>query len=216
MTRQASFKRRVRARMEKTGEKYTAARRALIEKADRAADRQWISEPEHADAVIQSATGRTWDQWRDTIEAELGGSPAHQEIVAVAMATGLDGWWSQSVAVGYERITGMRLPNQLMDGTFTAGKSKTMELDVAAFRELLLDADARSDLFPGFDTELRSKPGSKAIRVGLDDAVVLFSFDPAPSGRTRLTVTHEQLGSPGEVDVWKKYWGDWLEAVAAG
>jgi hypothetical protein len=33
MTRQESFKRRIRARMEKTGEKYGAARRSLIEQA---------------------------------------------------------------------------------------------------------------------------------------------------------------------------------------
>ena len=33
MTRNESFKRRIRARMAKTGEKYNAARRALIEQA---------------------------------------------------------------------------------------------------------------------------------------------------------------------------------------
>ena len=36
MTRQKSFKRRVRARMDKTGERYTAARRQLLAKAEAA------------------------------------------------------------------------------------------------------------------------------------------------------------------------------------
>jgi hypothetical protein len=101
-----------------------------------------------------------------------------------------------------------------MDGTFTATKSKTMVLDVPGLRALLVDERARADLFPGLDTALRSRTTSKSLRLGFDEGVVLFTFDPAASDRTRVTVTHEQLSSPGEVEVWKKYWTDWLEAVA--
>jgi hypothetical protein len=57
MTRQETFKRRIRARMEKTGERYGAARRALIERGGDGA-RPWVAEPEHSDETIREATGR--------------------------------------------------------------------------------------------------------------------------------------------------------------
>lgn len=218
MTRQESFKRRIRAHMEKTGEKYTSTRAALIAKSSSAAagHRPWVSQPEFDDDKIREATGRSWNQWCDLIEVELGEHPEHAAMVSLAQTNGTDGWWAQTVAVGYERITGLRLPNQRMDGTFTASKSRSLDLDVPGFRELLLDADARADLFPGLDTELRSKPESKALRIAIDEGSVLFSFDPAPNGRTRLTVTHERLSTPADVQFWKKYWEEWLRAIAEG
>lgn len=219
MTRQESFKRRIRARMEKTGEKYSAARRALIDRSASGAggDAEWASRPELDDQAIRDATGRGWNEWRDLIDADIGRDAGHGRIAAgLQERHGLDGWWAQSVTVGYERITGIRLPHQRLDGSFTASKSRTFEVDVEALRAMLLDDASRRDLFPGIDTTLRSKPGSKSLRIGMEDAVVLFSFDPATDGRTRLTVTHEQLTSPADVELWKKYWGEWLEAIAAG
>ena len=48
MTTQESFKKRVRARMVRTGERYTTARQALLAKAT-GANRTWTSEPEMGD-----------------------------------------------------------------------------------------------------------------------------------------------------------------------
>lgn len=72
MTKQESFKKRIRARMQETGERYNADRRALIEQAERrkgatdatdATDggRTWVAEPDLSDEVIAEATGRGWD-----------------------------------------------------------------------------------------------------------------------------------------------------------
>src|SRR5688572_404937 len=63
MTRQETFKRRIRQRMEKTGERYGAARRVLIEKSSVEVERKWASEPEMADDTLREATGRGWDEW---------------------------------------------------------------------------------------------------------------------------------------------------------
>ncbi len=114
MTGQESFKRRVRERMAKTGERYGAARRALVPAADDAR-RQWVSEPEMSEESIRRATGRGWDDWCDLIEAHLheAGQAAddrHPALVAVVLANGVeDHWWAQAVVVGFERITGRRV-----------------------------------------------------------------------------------------------------------
>jgi hypothetical protein len=43
----------------------------------------------------------------------------------------IPGWWSQTVAVGYERIKGLRAIGQRMDGSFEASKSRTFAVPLA-------------------------------------------------------------------------------------
>jgi hypothetical protein len=229
MTRQESFKRRVRERMERTGERYGAARRALLggfadtATVDRGAigslGRVRASEPEVDDLSVKRATGRDWDEWCDLIDAWPGNDRGHAAIAAyVAEAHGVDGWWGQGVTVGYERITGRRVPNQMADGSFSAGKTRTVTVDLAALRSLLVDDADRSALFPGLETHLRSKPGSKALRVGvaIDDHAIgsaLFSFTPKADGRVMINVSHDGLPDAAAVERCKQYWTDWLAAI---
>jgi len=117
------------------------------------------------------------------------------------------------VTGGYERITGLRLPYQQPDGTFSAGKSRTVTADTDFLRGMLLDDDDRSDLFPGLDTELRSRPTSKVLRIGIGPGTAQIALDPASEGRVKVTIAHERLPSPAEVDQWKNYWSEWLEAI---
>ena len=215
MTRQESFKHRIRARMEKTGEKYGAARRALIEQSS--GTRRWVAEPELSDTVLRDATGRGWDEWCDIIDGWAGHGEGHGAVASYLQEShGVDGWWAQTVTVGWERITGRRLPHQRPDGSFTVSKSRTMTVDVPALRSMIIDDDDRRDLFPGISTVLRSQPESKALRVGFEPGVVLFSFDPVDEVRTRVTATHERLDEPQMVEEWRRYWDRWLEAIAAG
>ena len=54
MTKNESFKQRIRQRMATTGERYTAARRSLLDNSGtRPRRRVWVSEPEFSDAVIR-------------------------------------------------------------------------------------------------------------------------------------------------------------------
>lgn len=213
MTKQASFKRRVRERMAKTGERYAAARANLLAQAAPARGRTWVSEPEMSDEAVVEATGTSWDDWCDVIDSwNLDGD--HVAIAAKLEAdTHLDGWWSQSVTVGYERITGLRLPYQRPDGTFTAGKSKTVAVDAGQLRALLLDDEQRGDLFPGYATELLSKPSAKAIRISVGPGVAHFGIAAKPDGRARVNVDHRKLAAYDDVAEWKFYWSEWLDAI---
>ena len=63
MTEQKSFKRLVRARMEKTGESYTAARAALlVAEEPQAAEGPVLTMSEDS---IRRRTGRGWEAWFD-------------------------------------------------------------------------------------------------------------------------------------------------------
>lgn len=228
MTRHESFKRRVRERMEQTGERYGAARRALLggfvdvapaTSADPTRRRARAAEPEVDDVAIERATGRDWDEWCDLIDAWPGNDRGHTAIAAhVAETYGVDGWWGQGVTVGYERITGRRVVNQMADGTFSAGKTRTVTGDVAVLRSLIVDAAGRDEVFPGLETRLRSKPESKALRLGVTidgEAIgsVLFSFTTKADRRVMVNVSHDGLPDTAAVERWKQYWSDWLAAI---
>lgn len=220
MTTQESFKKRIRARMQRTGEKYNAARRALIEQAQRrqhAVDgaRTWAADPEMSDEAIAEATGRGWDAWVELIEVDPVADQGHTAVAAwIQSAHGVDGWWAQAVTVGWERITGRRLPHQMADGTFTANKSRTLDIDADQLRSLLLDADGREALFPAHEPELRSRPDAKALRLGLGQGVAVIAIDPRGDGRTTVSVGHEKLPTLEDVELWKEFWADWLDALA--
>ena len=216
MTSQASFKKRIRERMAKTGERYGAARRVLIDRVDGATDgaRRWVSPPEQTDESVIEHTGRSWDEWCDIIdswpEADLG----HAAVAArVLDEFDLTSWWGQGITVGWERITGRRLVNQMSDGTFTAGVSRTIVIDAAQLRRMLYDDDDRCDLFGGMDSEMRSRSGVKSPRIKLEVGTVSISIDERPGGRATVHVAHEKLGEPADVGRWKLFWTDWLDAL---
>ncbi|MCK9793012.1 DUF4287 domain-containing protein [Isoptericola sp. 4D.3] len=222
MTTQESFKKRVRARMTATGEKYGAARRSLLARSDQhrtAGPRPWVSDPDVSDDAIRENTGHGWDEWVALVDAGPGRDAGHTAIAAwVVERHGVSGWWAQSVTVGYERITGLRVPGQRPDGTFSVSRSRLVDLDPVALRALLDDDAERAGLVPGLTLAPRSRPGVRSPRFGVSDAdgdhgVAMFSLDPAGT-RLRLTVTHERLGSAAEAELWKAYWADWLGAVA--
>ena len=215
MTKNESFKRRVRDRMATTGERYAAARRVLINQtASSKRRRVWVSEPEMNDEAIMRKTNRSWDDWCDIIEEWPGSVNGHNAIATYLHDEfDLDHWWSQGVTVSYERIVGLRVPHQRPDGTFTADKSKTITVDPDELRTMLLDEKGRDDLFGGIPTELRSKPTSKALRIGIGPGVALLSLDAKSSDRTKVVVSHEKLPRLDDVAEWKFFWDEWLTAL---
>lgn len=172
----------------------------------------WVADPGTHVEVVRERTGRGWDQWRALIDAWPGHGDGHTAVARwLEQEHGIDGWWAQQVTVGWERITGRRLPNQLADGTFTASRSATRSLDADALRARLLDDLERAALFPGLVAELRSRPTSKNVRLGLPEGVAEVSLVTKPDGRVTVTVQHQKLPSPEAVSRWKAFWGDWLD-----
>lgn len=214
MVQKESFKRRVRSRMAKTGERYAAARAELLKQSKRKDGRVWLSPPEMSDDAIRRGTKKGWDEWCELIDAWPGNSEGHAAIAAwVHDEFGVDHWWAQGVTVGYERITGRRLPNQRSDGLFGTSKTKTVAIQADELRALLIDASNYEDLFTGCKAELRSKPATKVIRIAIEPGMVLFTLTPASGGRTAVNVAHEKLPDVEAVDRWRFYWAEWLDAL---
>lgn len=108
MPTQKDLKRRVRERMDKTGESYTAARTHLLAKRNPpAADYARLGGM--SDEAVRKRTGRTWTEWVEVLDAADAVRWPHAKIARHLYEDHeIPGWWAQMVTVGYERIRGLR------------------------------------------------------------------------------------------------------------
>ena len=136
MTRQKTFKRRVRDRMTKTGESYTAARRMLI------AHGRSPGDPEVRAAGGRGA-GRRGDRARlagVVSSCSTRGSAASRTHTEIARwlrdEHAVDGWYSQSIAVGYERARGLRAARRARRTDSRSAPSRTVAVPVERLFEM--------------------------------------------------------------------------------
>jgi hypothetical protein len=148
MTERKNLKRRVRDRMEKTGERYTAARRHVVD-----AKSETRPEPDMgglgSDEAVVRATGRSRDEWFAILDEWGATARSHKEIARYLYdEQGVPGWWAQNVTVGYERARGMRAKHETTGG-FQVSASKTVAVPVERLFEAVADHDERETHFPG-------------------------------------------------------------------
>jgi len=161
MTRQKSFKGRIRARMDKTSESYTTARRQLLAKAGSEPPAEAETQPvapvadapgarrPYSDEVVRANTGRTWDEWFALFDAWGGAQRPHPEIARwLVEEHGVGGWWAQGVTVGYEQARGLRDPGQRRGGLYEVNASKTVAVPVERLYQAFADPDLRERWLP--------------------------------------------------------------------
>jgi hypothetical protein len=208
MTRQKSFKRLVRARMEKTGESYTAARAMLLAAEEPAA----AGAPPLAtsDTAIRERTGRGWEEWFDLLDAWGATELAHREIakrVAAELAIDPLAWNAQAIAMSYERARGIRAVGQRTDG-FAVTAQKTVAVPV----ELLFDAFAGA-----FAGELRERTATRPKRARFDWADggsrVNVTFVAKGDASSLVAVEHARLADARAAERMKPFWRERLTAL---
>ena len=241
MTKDKARKQAVRARMAKTGERYATARHYLLDlhlqeqaNPDGVGDSAPLAheaalhptetalppraaEPGVSDAAVQRATGKSWDEWFALLDAWQGKTHNHTEIARHVHETyGIDGWWAQSVTVGYERARGMRALHERPDG-FSMNASKTFSVPVERLFTAFVEHDERERWLEAVDLRPRTSQPPRSAR-----------FDVLP-GETRLAITfvakgprkaaaqlqQDRLASAEEVARWKALWKQELARLQA-
>jgi hypothetical protein len=142
-----------------------------------------VSEHNISDDKLLAATGKPRAEWHDLLDAENASNWKHTRIATwLREAHGVDGWWAQSITVGYEQARGMRLPGQLADGTFTASASKTLHRPLDEALDFVIAAySAASGSSP---TRVSREAKHPTARWKLADSTdVLGSASPVPGGQ---------------------------------
>ncbi|HET9251984.1 MAG TPA: hypothetical protein VFP58_07705 [Candidatus Eisenbacteria bacterium] len=214
------LKRLVRARMKKTGEAYTAARSQILRKktSPNPVARAATDDARRAgmsDSALQEKTGRTWALWVAALDRAGAEEWPHRKIAKhLYEDLGVPGWWSQMVAVGYERIKGRREIGQRHDGAFEASKSKTFAVPVARLYRAWKDSRTRTKWLPGAKLTIRAATTDRSMRITWDDgtSVDAWFVSKGPS-KSQVAVAHAKLTSKADVAARKAYWDERLRAL---
>jgi hypothetical protein len=215
MTERKSLKRRVRSRMEKTGERYTAARTHVLAA---------VPEPEPApfdaeaiglvsDETIARRTGRSWADWIALLDEWDATSRTHTEIARhVNEELGVPGWWAQTVTVGYERARGLRVLHERPDG-FSVTASKTVAVPVERLFAAVTDPAWPE---PGALRPRTAQPG-KSARFDWQDTPTRVTCWLEAKGDAKSTVALEHAKLPDALvaDELKRYWRERLAELKA-
>ena len=234
MTRNKDVKRIIRTRMRKTGESYTAARAQVLSKAapkqppfargdldalrrDRpsapAIDYSKLSGMK--DETIAARTGRTWKDWVRALDAEGAAAMRHGEVTRLLRDKhGVADWWTQAVAVGYERIKGLRERGQRMSGAYEATKSRTYNVPVSRLFDAWAQASTRGRWLDDVNAVVRTATAPKSMRLGWPDGTIVAAwFSAKGNGRSTVALAHTKLRSKAAADEAKKLWTKRLDAL---
>lgn len=242
MTSDKDLKRLVRARMQKTGESYTAARAQILRKPRRArasavpgapalppvpATARLINIPEPsatrdlakiagmADARIQPKTGHTWEEWVRLLDGDGAGKLPHPEIAQlVSDKYGVPAWWTQAVTVGYERIKGLRARGQRRDGTYEASMSKTFNVPVGELFDAWADPATRRRWLDATGVQVRTATPPRSMRLRWNDGSIIALWFTAKGRKSVVSVQHTRLRDGATADRLKQYWAHQLTALA--
>ena len=171
-----------------------------------------------SEEAIVKGTGRGWDDWFRILDAWDATSHTHTEIARYVNGEhGIDGWWSQSVTVGYERARGMRAPNQRPEG-FEVSVSKTVDMpSMDAWRAFVEPKRRASWLDLGLRMRTGTRTMGRAARfdVPSEGTRVNVVFDPKGDDRAVVTVTHVKLADAADVASHRTAWRERLARLAA-
>jgi hypothetical protein len=213
MPTQRSFKRLVRARMQKTGESYTAARAALLTADEpKATEGPALS---MSDAAIRAKTGRGWEAWFDLLD-DWGAAerPRADAVRWLADEHAIEGWNAAAVTVNYQRARGLRAVGEHADG-FTVTASKTIAVPIDRLYEAFVDENERARWLPASRLSVRTATRPKSARFdwGGGPSRVVVSFVARGEGRSSAALAHERLADAEEAERMKAFWRDGVAAL---
>ena len=222
MPRQKDLKRLVRTRMQKTGEAYTAARAQILSKSRAKTSSSAPKPPDYAelagtsDATIKQKTGCTWERWVKALDRHGAAELAHRDIARLVNTKyKIDGWWSQTVTVGYERIKGLRAKGQRHDGFYEANKSRTFNVPVTTLFEAWAEPSLRRRWLNRETVKVRTASAPKTMRLGwTDGTIVVVGFMAKGTSRSVVALAHTKLPDRDAADRSKRYWSERLDALA--
>lgn len=200
--------------MAKTGESYTTARRMLIAAGERP-DAAAPFEPPVAEERVVAATGRGWAAWFEVLDEWGAASRGHTEIARwLREEHGVDGWYSQSLTVGYERARGLRAPGERPDG-FAVGVTRTVAVPVETLYDEFVDAGCRRAWLSQAEFGERTATRPKSARYDWEDGStrVIVGFEAAGEAKSRISLSHERLPDADAADEMKAWWREALDGL---
>lgn len=171
-----------------------------------------------SDEAINRGTGKTWPEWRDILDAWGAAEKPHDEIARyVHEELGVDGWWSQGVAVGYERMIGRRKVGEQADGSYSTSASKTISAGIADHFAAWVDDAQRDQWLPPGTLTLRTSKDNRSARFDDNEygGIIALWFDDKGEAKSSVNIQIEKLSSKDAIAERKATWKARLADLAA-
>jgi hypothetical protein len=173
------------------------------------------------DERLRDATGRSRAEWYALLDEAGAQEWDHTRIARwLGGAHDVDGWWAQSVTVGFEQSRGMREPGQRSDGSWEANATKTLYTTRESLWPHLADEDLRRDWLDVY-WQMVGGTEPRSLRLTADDGsritLLVEELPPGRDGRAKVRLSAQHVGLPdaSTVGETKKFWRDSLAALAA-
>lgn len=177
------------------------------------------------DTRVTEATGRPLDEWFAILDERTARDLPHKEIARLLQREfGVPGWWSQAVAVDYEKHIGRRETGQTHSGEYEATVSKTLPgtMDEVLERWAARPAAVSDHAFDGVafagEPSVSRTEKWRYWRAALaDGSRVTVTIADKPGGASRaggpaaaLAVTSGKLPTREAAARWKAFWRAYL------
>jgi hypothetical protein len=229
VTEGKTLKRRVRARMSKTGERYTAARRQVLERIPVAEDAAAaaatapaptppIEEPapfrgprRNSDETLVARTGHAWAHWFDVLDARGASELSHTEIARWLVAElDVDGWWAQEITVGYEYRIGRRSLGTRQDGHVIT-ITKTVGVPAERLFSAFVDESLRAQWLPDMQLGFRTATTNRTARFDAGEGERLaIGFTAKGEAKSTVAIEHSRIADQVSADRAKALWRERL------
>ncbi len=177
-----------------------------------------IEDPGMSEESILKGTGKSWDEWFSMLDAWGAIDKTHTEIARYLYeeaGTGLNGWWSQCVTVGYERVRGRRKINETLQG-FAGSASKTVPVSVERLYQAVLDESQRDQWLEPEVLTLRTGKENRTARFNIATGGILECyFTSKGEAKSNLVLNTNGLADREELETWKAFWKERLARLAS-
>jgi hypothetical protein len=161
-----------------------------------------------SDEKVKAATGRAWMGWFIILNKANAGTLPHKEIVQLIYDKGCSGWWSQMIAVEFERTRMGRQKHERPDG-YSVSITRVVPVGLSRLFAVATDPETRGNWFPKGAFEETSKTRDKYWRgKWKKDARLEVGFYAKGAGKSQIALQVNKLPSADAVEkeraAWKK------------
>lgn len=163
----------------------------------------------YSDEKVKAATGKGWMGWFVILTHANANAMPHKEIAQLLHDKGCPSWWSQMIAVEYERARGGRKKNERAGGTFAVNVTKVIPVSLPKLFAAATAEKTRANWFPTGSFEETSKTKDKYWRgKWKTDRKLEFGFYAKGEGKAQIALEIAKLPTEADVEkeraAWKK------------
>lgn len=168
-----------------------------------------------SDDAVKEKTGRSWAEWEEILDADAR-HLSHAELAnLIDTMHDAGGWWSQTVAVGFERMTGKRRVGQSADGRFAASASKTLPVSAGRAHSFFVDEGKRTQWLAE-PVAIRKATAPKSVRITWpDESSVEVWISEKGEAKCTVAVEHKKLDNEADAVLQKARWKEALARLAS-